>query len=395
LRSPGSFTFAARATDAAGQVARRTLSTTVAAAVTVDGPATLPRGTVGTAYAMDPGSPFVGGGGRTAPTLQASNLHTDLFLSNGLVVGTPSVAGSRTVTVTARDVDGRSASLSRTLAVDPALAVPSAVMPADVAGNTMAPFGLQASGGRGPYAWTVDRTRLHLGVEPTPEGVLSGKPTSTGTRTFPVTVRDADGREATGTVSHTVDADPTHPALSGAPPSSVPLTSFLDVTPFSATGGRGPYTYAVASGWIPPGVTLSRAGRLSGTPSYSGTWSFAVRVTDADGRSGEGGPFAMQVTGPYTISGSLPTRGKVGQPYSARFYVTAAPTAGKFFSYTRTGSSSWGSKSQIVLPGVTIHEDTGVVSGVPTKAGTYTGIEVWHDVGSWLGIGAFTVVVDP
>lgn len=56
---------------------------------------------------------------------------------------------------------------------------------------------------------------------------------------------------------------------------------------FSAdvTGGVAPYSYTIAGGAIPPGLTLdSSTGILSGTPSAGGTFSFVVRVTDATGR---------------------------------------------------------------------------------------------------------------
>ncbi|HKP13876.1 MAG TPA: Ig domain-containing protein, partial [Blastocatellia bacterium] len=52
----------------------------------------------------------------------------------------------------------------------------------------------------------------------------------------------------------------------------------------SATGGTPPYTWAVTSGALPPGVSLSAAtGLLSGTPTLSGSYTFMVTVRDALG----------------------------------------------------------------------------------------------------------------
>jgi hypothetical protein len=48
----------------------------------------------------------------------------------------------------------------------------------------------------------------------------------------------------------------------------------------SATGGTAPYTWTVASGSLPGGLTLSGAGIISGTPTQAGNSSFTVRVTD-------------------------------------------------------------------------------------------------------------------
>lgn len=61
----------------------------------------------------------------------------------------------------------------------------------------------------------------------------------------------------------------------------------------SASGGAGPWRWAVSSGSLPPGLSLSRAGVLSGTIAAAtasagdvvGTWPFAVTATDPKGAS--------------------------------------------------------------------------------------------------------------
>lgn len=53
-----------------------------------------------------------------------------------------------------------------------------------------------------------------------------------------------------------------------------------------ASGGTPSYSYAKTVGSLPPGLTLSAAGVLSGTPTSAGTYSFSVRATDASSCSG-------------------------------------------------------------------------------------------------------------
>lgn len=51
--------------------------------------------------------------------------------------------------------------------------------------------------------------------------------------------------------------------------------------PFNATGGEGPYTYAVTSGTLPAGLSLNGStGVLSGTPAVGGPYSFEITATD-------------------------------------------------------------------------------------------------------------------
>ena len=50
----------------------------------------------------------------------------------------------------------------------------------------------------------------------------------------------------------------------------------------SASGGQPPYSWAVVSGALPPGLTLNPVGEISGTPTTVMTADFTVQVTDAD-----------------------------------------------------------------------------------------------------------------
>jgi len=51
----------------------------------------------------------------------------------------------------------------------------------------------------------------------------------------------------------------------------------------TAAGGTSPYTYSVASGSLPAGITLnSSSGSVSGTPTTAGAYAgIVIRVTDA------------------------------------------------------------------------------------------------------------------
>lgn len=49
----------------------------------------------------------------------------------------------------------------------------------------------------------------------------------------------------------------------------------------TASGGSGPYTWSISEGTLPPGLSLSSTGVLSGTPSSSGTFNFVITATDS------------------------------------------------------------------------------------------------------------------
>src|SRR5262245_9525412 len=48
-----------------------------------------------------------------------------------------------------------------------------------------------------------------------------------------------------------------------------------------ATAGTTPFVWSVVADVLPPGLALSSAGRISGTPTTAGNYAFTVRVVDA------------------------------------------------------------------------------------------------------------------
>lgn len=70
-------------------------------------------------------------------------------------------------------------------------------------------------------------------------------------------------------------------SLPDAPPNA-PYTATV-----AAEGGRTPYTFSLASGMLPAGLTLGTDGRITGTPPTLGTSTFRVRVRSDDGQQAE------------------------------------------------------------------------------------------------------------
>lgn len=71
---------------------------------------------------------------------------------------------------------------------------------------------------------------------------------------------------------------------------------------FSQTGALGAPSYAITSGALPGGLTLSSAGTISGTPTATGTFNFTVTVSDASGCSGSA-PHAITIApAPQTLT---------------------------------------------------------------------------------------------
>src|SRR5699024_4103072 len=111
-------------------------------------------------------------------------------------------------------------------------------------------------------------------------GLLSGTPTVAGS--FPLKVKVQDARSLSFTVDYVLEVAAPTLVLS---PASLPQAKDAEAysVSFSAAGGTAGYTFVVGRGALPPGLTLSSAGVLAGTPTTPVTASFSVTATDALG----------------------------------------------------------------------------------------------------------------
>ena len=72
----------------------------------------------------------------------------------------------------------------------------------------------------------------------------------------------------------------------------------------TASGDPGPFTFTVSVGTLPPGLTLSAAGVISGPPSAAGTFTFTVQAATANGCSGSA-PFTVTIVpAPIVVTAS-------------------------------------------------------------------------------------------
>ena len=114
-------------------------------------------------------------------------------------------------------------------------------------------------------------------------------------------------------------------SLSSCPAIALSPASLPDGAPgsgyqqtISASGGTGPYSYAVTSGVLPPGLSLSAGGVLSGTPSADGTYPFTVTATDASGCTGSMG-YSVAITSTNVVPPAVTAGMKLGSPFRIVF----------------------------------------------------------------------------
>ena len=140
-------------------------------------------------------------------------------------------------------------------------------------------------------------------------------------------------------------------------------------TSIGATGGSGAYTFSLAGGSLPEGLSLGSDGAIGGVPVAVGSYTFAVRATD--GQTYNTKEFAIEVYGSHlaiTTSSPLPA-GVVDTPY----YQVLSAVGGDGMSYAWSlngGTLPPGLSLNLLTPEITA--TTAALQGTPTTTGTYS-----------------------
>jgi hypothetical protein len=328
----GSYSFTAQVADGASHTATKNLTINVEGALLITcnscAPGTnhLPAGSVGVPYmAM-----FSATGGTPPytwciPELNGNcddgtggGLPAGLTIStdsngNGIISGTPSSQPAAPLIVNVEAMDSETIRASGTIQVVLAIfSVATKTLPNGIINQPyQAPNGTHvqviAAGGMGPYTWSVSAGSLPPGLMLGPcvhlqssSCAITGTPTQLGLFNFTVSVTDGETPPATATGALSIDVtDSTLTVTTRSLPAgnvNLPYSAVVQ-----ASGGDGNNTWSVASGTLPPGLSLnSSTGAISGTPTTQGQSNFIIEVQDGEN------PPQMAMSGPLSISVNAP-----------------------------------------------------------------------------------------
>ena len=276
-----------------------------------------------------------------------------------------SVTSAFTATITAMSIADTSKSATLQIKVNPLPAVTTTSLPAATAGVAYSAT-LSVSGGTGPFTWSVTSGSLaSLGLSLNSlTGAITGTPTGPGSGSITFQVTDAT-KESASSGPITVTVNP--PAALTITTSSLPGAA-LGVAyrqTLQAAGGVQPYQWAVTSGSLPAGLSLSSAGVISGTPSGStGTSNFTVTVTDSETPTPKTSSANLSITvsvAPLSIVTTSLAGGSVATPYSQTLMANGG-----------TPPYTWSIPLGALPVGLTLNSATGAITGTPSAIGTST-----------------------
>jgi len=115
---------------------------------------------------------------------------------------------------------------------------------------------------------------------------------------------------------------------------------------------------------LPPGLDLSAAGVLSGTPTMPGSYPITVAVTDTTTNQSAQAAFPLVISPLYSVSGTMPS-GTENVSYSSGV-IMASGEPGQSLTFATSGT---------VPPGLgltTLSGTTAQLTGTPTAWGTYS-----------------------
>jgi hypothetical protein len=275
----------------------------------------------------------------TVAAAPGSEFPPGLSFDGEALTGYPATAGSYAFQIQVTDAFGQQATARAYVYVSPLHIVPG--VPSGVYKKAYS-YQFRIVEHVQPLLWTPDpHSRLPAGLTLSPTGLLSGVPLETGYFSFTVRVNDASTN-----VSLRIESGSLH-TYNGGPGYTINVDTGRPVS-ISLYLPANTVT-SVESGSLPPGLSLSSDGKITGVPDTTGAFTFSMRI---DGDQG----FGISV---FTI--------RVGLKQSAGSVLSPATMGRLYAAQLQSGTLAPG---ESLPPGLTLSSD-GKLSGTPTAPWLY------------------------
>lgn len=278
----------------------------------------------------------------------------------------PTVTSSNsTATVTATSNANTSVIATLDITINTAiLGITPTTLPAATVGTPYNVLISAIGGASGAFAWSITSGALPNGLTMAPSTTstvtISGTPTAVGTSQFTIQVVDSASDTSSEALGIVVSKPEPLTILTNSLPNGTvnsPYSANLE-----ANGGTLPYKWAIISGSLPVGLSLTSAGLISGTPGASGTSSFTVQVTDSTTPTAQTQTADLSIT----ISPQTSNNAKLNGTYA--FQVTGFDPNGLFLA---AGSLVADGNGNLTSGVIDTNDPAGAQTNVPI-AGTYS-----------------------
>lgn len=293
--------------------------------------------------------------GNTASVTIPSGSSSASFYYKDTTAGTP--------TITATELPSQSWNRgTQQQKVNPALTITTTSLPNGDAGTNYSQ-NLGSTGGSDTYTWSVSSGSLPTDLALN-GNTISGTPTTAGMFNFTIEVSDGIGK-TTRKLSITVN--PMLAVSTTSLPNGDPNISYTQN--LAASGGSGNYSWAIADGILPAGLSLNGAtGVISGTPTAVATSNFTVKVSDSIGTANK--QLSIMINSELTIVTALLPNGDQNISYSQNLAAAGG-----------SGNYTWSITGGALPTGLSLTGNT--ISGTPTAQGTFNfTIQVNDGIGS-------------
>jgi len=301
------------------------------------------------------------GGSGSGYTFTATGLPAGLSMSEaGLITGTPTDASGSpyTVTVTVTDSEGSSKTATYTMTINPEIVIDATTAPRPELGEEYS-YQVGVAGGSGEdYFFTA--TGLPPGLSISPDGLITGTPTTVVGSPFTATITVMDGQGAARSVELSLTVRGPL-AIGEVMPSPAVGSEYSQQVPVGGGSGSG---YEFTATGLPDGLSISEAGLITGTPTTPGTYTIEVTVVD-DEENTATATITLVVNPEITFVDERLPSPAVGSVYSHQVGVEGG--SGEDFTFTAVG-----------LPtGLSIDPATGIITGtIVSPVGTIFGVTI-------------------